>query len=109
MISRRITVVLLCACLGVPALMFARDVGASPPPATVGEASFDARRVLHQIVLLCDSRCSTRMIGQSAPHTWRFRLSAASWHACYDLDPQSFGYSDNHGFDGVRSAPCRAS
>jgi hypothetical protein len=109
MTSRRITVVLLCACLAIPALMFVRDVGASPPPATVGQASFDARRVLHQIVPRCDSRCSARMIGQSAPHVWRFRLSTATWHACYDLDPHSFRYSDNHGFDGVTSASCRLS
>ena len=109
MISRRITVVLLCTSLVIPALMFVRDVGASPPPATVGQASFDARRVLFQIFPLCDSRCSARMLGQSASHTWRFRLSTSTWHACYEIDPRAFGYSDNHGFDGVKIVPCPVS
>ena len=109
MIARRLTAVLLFACLAIPALMYVRDLGAASPAPTAGEASFDAGRILAQLSPGCGSRCSVQMLGQSAPHTWRLRLSTGTWHACYDLDPGAFRYSSNHGYSGVQAAPCRLS
>lgn len=106
MISRRITVALVCATLAVPALMYVRDLGASPPPGTARQASFDAKRMLFA-TYPCGSWCSVRMLGQIASHTWRLRLSSGSWHGCFDLDPGAFSYRPAHGFTGVNTAPCR--
>jgi hypothetical protein len=104
--ARRLTVVLLLACLAIPAFMYLRDTGTSPER-TAGQASFDAGRMLAQIFPDCGSRCSVETLGQSASDTWRLRLATGTWHACYDLDPGTFRYSPAHGFSGVKTAPCR--
>jgi hypothetical protein len=107
MISRRIATVLLFGCLAFPALIFVRDLGATPAPATSAQASFDGKRILDAIIPGCGSRCSVKLLGQSGAHTWRLRLSTGNWYRCYDLDPVAFGFDGNHGFSGAKLAPCR--
>jgi hypothetical protein len=109
MMSRRVAVVLVCLCVAIPALMYVRDLGASPPAPTPGQASSDAGLVLASIAPHCGSRCSIELLGKSTPHTWRVRLRTASWRGCYDLDPIAFGWAPTHGFDGLRTAPCTLS
>lgn len=106
MTARRITAVLLVACLILPALMYLRDRGSSPPPPTRGQARFDARRVLASIAPNCGAGCHVDVLGTSAAHSWRVRLSAGTWRACYDVYPSAFRYSTDRGFSGVKSTPC---
>jgi hypothetical protein len=109
MTSGRITAFLLCACIAIPAMMYVRDLGASPLPLTVVQAQFDARRLLTTTDPQCGNNCSVETLGMSAAHTWRFRLTAGAWHRCYDVNPGTFGFNTTTGFIGVKAAPCRLS
>ena len=109
MISRRLTGLLLCACMAIPLLMYVRDLGASPLPLTAGQAQFDARRLLTTTPPGCGSRCSVEPFGRSAAHTWRFRLTSGTWQRCYDVNPGTFGFNSTTGFMGVKATLCRPS
>jgi hypothetical protein len=104
---RRATAILVAAWLVVGVGIAMRDFRDSPPPATRGEASFDAGRVLAGMTGgRCVGRCGVEVLRQSAPHTWTVRLTAGRWQRCFELDPRSFGYSAARGFTGVRAARC---
>ena len=107
MTYRRLTAVLACACVVVPMLMYVRDLGATAPLPTAGEASFDAGRLLASMSPRCTSLCTAQTLDASSTHSWRVRLTIGGWHRCYDLDPSAFGFSPDHGFRGVTAAPCR--
>ncbi|MGZ4324865.1 MAG: hypothetical protein ACXVV5_22695 [Solirubrobacteraceae bacterium] len=106
MIWRRVTAVLVCACLAVPVLMYLRDVGAGPPTPTSSEARFDAQRLLASISPQGGTQCGVEMLGVRAPHTWRVKLRTPTWQGCYDLDPAAFRFTTAHGFGGVNWARC---
>lgn len=107
MTARRLTALLLCACIAIPVLMYVRDLGASAIPLTAGQAQLDARRLLTTASPACGSRCVVQPLGRSGAHTWRCRLVSGERRRCYDLDPGAFGFNTTTGFIGVTAAPCR--
>jgi hypothetical protein len=105
---RRATAILVAAWLTIAVGISLRDFRDSPPPATRGEAGFDAGRLLAGITgSHCVGRCGVDVLGQSARHTWRVRLRTGTWQRCFDLDPTAFGYSAARGFTGVSATRCR--
>lgn len=110
MIWRRLTLVLVAACLALPAWIYLRDrAGYSPQQAERVHAELDAERVLGLLrpSRACGGRCSLELLGRVAPQLWRVQFRAPAWQRCFLLNLEAFRYLPQSGLSGVRLSGCR--
>lgn len=103
---RALTVGLLAVCVAVPAWMLFRDRD-NPPwhPTELAQARQDAHRVLASITFTssCVGGCSTTVVDNTGPNTWRIELRLGSAQRCYVVRLDTLTLS---GLSGLRFVPC---
>jgi hypothetical protein len=108
---RRLTAVIIGACILIPAGTFLRDVnGSRLPPSAPSQAQLDGGRLLSMIAPSesCANLCAVDVLGMTSANTWRVQLTAPSWRRCFLINLSTFEYSDQRGVSGLKSAPCGA-